>query len=173
MITDASIEDATARLALLSDKQRQVLDRLLMHQTSKEIARDLGISPHTVEQRIRLAKEKLGVDRRSDLATEYRRLCSVCDKIAYEESRIDTLAIPLPLTAGPVERTDLIKTAEQMSQPVLGNGSEKEVTLVPAIFQGRTGVLMKVGAVVAIAAATIIVGIGSLAILEQLSRLLS
>jgi DNA-binding CsgD family transcriptional regulator len=173
MTTDVDVKDSRARLDRLSEKQKQVLDRLLLHQTSKEIARALDISPHTVEQRIRLAKEKLGVGRRSDLATEYRRLREVCDKIAYEDLRIDAPALPLPLSVGPVERTDLIEPLEQISHPVQTVEREKDVTLVPLIFQGRTGVLVKVGVIVAIAAATIIVAIGSMAMLEQLSRLLS
>ena len=36
-------------LAGLTAKQREVLDLLIEHKTSKEIARELGISPHTVD----------------------------------------------------------------------------------------------------------------------------
>jgi len=38
------------------------------HHSSKEIAVRLGISPHTVDQRIRGALEKLGVERRGEAA---------------------------------------------------------------------------------------------------------
>lgn len=33
----------------LTAKQREVLDLLIEHKTSKEISRQLGISPHTVD----------------------------------------------------------------------------------------------------------------------------
>jgi DNA-binding CsgD family transcriptional regulator len=47
------------------------IDCLLLvdrHHSSKEIAVRLGISPHTVDQRIRGALEKLGVERRGEAA---------------------------------------------------------------------------------------------------------
>ncbi len=47
------------------------LDCLLLvdqHLSSKEIAVELGISPHTVDQRIRIALQTLGVERRSQAA---------------------------------------------------------------------------------------------------------
>jgi len=47
------------------------IDCLLLvdrHHSSKEIAAKLGISPHTVDQRIRGALEKLGVERRGEAA---------------------------------------------------------------------------------------------------------
>ena len=61
-------------LSGLTEKQRQVLDLLIDHKTSKEIARELRISPHTVDQRIQFAKDKLGARSRSDVAVIYRRL---------------------------------------------------------------------------------------------------
>lgn len=172
-MNNADAQESVSRLNQLSDKQREVLDRLILHQTSKEIARELGISHHTVEQRIRLSKEKLGIARRSDLATEYRRLLTVCDKIAYKQFAIDPVALPLPKISGPVERTDPTIEANLQNTADREEKSEKDVTLVPTIFQGRNGTLLKLGMIVAIAAATIIVAIGSLSMLELLSRLLS
>jgi len=61
-------------LPSLTDKQRAVLDLLIEHKTSKEISRELGISPHTVDQRIMLARAKLGVVTRIEVAQAYRRL---------------------------------------------------------------------------------------------------
>ena len=75
-------------LAGLTAKQREVLDLLIEHKTSKEIARQLGISPHTVDQRIQFAKEKLGASSRSEVAQLYRRLIEICGQLTYQESRI-------------------------------------------------------------------------------------
>ena len=55
-------------VARLSQGQIECLLLVDRHYSSKEIAAQLGISPHTVDQRIRGALEKLGVERRGDAA---------------------------------------------------------------------------------------------------------
>ena len=57
-----------SRVARLSQGQIDCLLLVDKHHSSKEIAARLGISPHTVDQRIRGALEKLGVDRRGEAA---------------------------------------------------------------------------------------------------------
>ena len=57
-----------APLTQLSDGQIECLLLVDRHHNSKEIAARLGISPHTVDQRIRRALEKLGVERRGEAA---------------------------------------------------------------------------------------------------------
>lgn len=52
----------------LSDGQRECLRRVFDHKTSKTIARELGISPHTVDQRIKVAMRVLDVDSRVEAA---------------------------------------------------------------------------------------------------------
>jgi DNA-binding CsgD family transcriptional regulator len=60
--------DSAAALARLSPGQLECLLLVDQHLNSKEIAARLGISPHTVDQRIRGALEKLGVERRGEAA---------------------------------------------------------------------------------------------------------
>lgn len=55
----------------LSPKHRDVLDRVAQHRTTKEIARELQISPHTVEQRIQAIRGKFGEVSRRDLGRIY------------------------------------------------------------------------------------------------------
>ncbi|HEU4957488.1 MAG TPA: helix-turn-helix transcriptional regulator, partial [Sphingomicrobium sp.] len=55
-------------VARLTEGQVECLLLVDRHYNSKEIASKLGISPHTVDQRIRGALEKLGVERRGDAA---------------------------------------------------------------------------------------------------------
>lgn len=57
-----------AAVAKLTEAQRDCLRRVLRHQTSKDIARDLGVSPHTVDQRLRVAARTLGVATRVEAA---------------------------------------------------------------------------------------------------------
>ena len=56
------------RVAKLSKGQLDCLRLVNEHLSSKEIASALGISPHTVDQRIRGALQILGVERRSQAA---------------------------------------------------------------------------------------------------------
>jgi hypothetical protein len=65
------------------------LDLLIQHKTSKEISRLLGISPHTVDQRILLARGKLGVATRNEVAQAYRRLKTIYEQPVYDFSHID------------------------------------------------------------------------------------
>ena len=57
-----------AAIARLTPGQIDCLLLVDRHHSSKEIAAQLGISPHTVDQRIRGALEKLGVERRGEAA---------------------------------------------------------------------------------------------------------
>lgn len=56
----------------LTAKQHEAVNLLIQHMTSKEISRILGISPHTVDQRIEAAKKKFGAETRGQLAQAYR-----------------------------------------------------------------------------------------------------
>jgi DNA-binding CsgD family transcriptional regulator len=58
----------TARVAKLTQGQLDCLLLVDQHLSSKEIAAELKISPHTVDQRIRVALQSLGVDRRTHAA---------------------------------------------------------------------------------------------------------
>jgi DNA-binding CsgD family transcriptional regulator len=71
------------RIARLSEGQRACLRMVLLHMSSKEIARDLGISRHTVDQRLRLAMRTLQVESRIDAA---RALAAHKGADAYQPS---------------------------------------------------------------------------------------
>lgn len=56
------IDEATcAALARLTENEKECLHRRLRHQTAKEMALDLEISPHAVEKRLKMARAKLGL----------------------------------------------------------------------------------------------------------------
>jgi DNA-binding CsgD family transcriptional regulator len=61
-------EEIKQRVARLTPGQLDCLRLVHEHLLSKEIATELGISPHTVDQRIRQALAILGVDRRAQAA---------------------------------------------------------------------------------------------------------
>lgn len=60
--------EMTARMARLTAGQLDCLRLVDRHLSSKEIAAELKISPHTVDQRVRQALATLGVERRSQAA---------------------------------------------------------------------------------------------------------
>ena len=61
-------ESVHDRVARLTPGQLICLDLVNQHMSSKEIAVELGISSHTVDQRLRQALRTLGVERRSEAA---------------------------------------------------------------------------------------------------------
>ena len=61
-------QDAATLVAQLSEGQLEVLLMVADHMNSKEIAAELDISPHTVDQRVRHALQTLGVARRQEAA---------------------------------------------------------------------------------------------------------
>lgn len=67
MLTEEDAELAM-RLKQLSAGQKICLSLVAQHFSSKEIALELGVSPHTVDQRIRAALRKLRVAHRRDAA---------------------------------------------------------------------------------------------------------
>ncbi len=72
------------RVARLSDGQRQCLALVDQHLSSKEIALKLGISPHTVDQRVRLALHLLGVEKRGEAARLVAAAMQSSDDPAYQ-----------------------------------------------------------------------------------------
>ena len=61
-------DEIAQRVARLTAGQLDCLLLVDQHLNSKEIAAELGISPHTVDQRIRQALQILGVERRAQAA---------------------------------------------------------------------------------------------------------
>jgi DNA-binding CsgD family transcriptional regulator len=81
-----------ARIARLTSGQLDCLWLVAQHLNSKEIAAKLGISPHTVDQRIRQALHILAVERRAQAARiveqyhdEYQRLIHQSPYIPADE----------------------------------------------------------------------------------------
>lgn len=85
-----------SRVARLSPGQIECLLLVDRHHSSKEIATHLGISPHTVDQRIRGALEKLGVERRGEaarmVAAELSPEDSTYQRLIHQSPYIDATA---------------------------------------------------------------------------------
>jgi DNA-binding CsgD family transcriptional regulator len=166
-------EAGTGGIAGLTDKQREVLDLLIEHKTSKEIARLLGISPHTVDQRIFFAKEKLGAASRNEAAAAYRRLVAISGRMTYQNSRIARPAATSESNPGLLAGQVLTLGREELSQPESSGLPELDFRVVPEWFDGRYGTLVRLSAIIMIAAILVIFVLGGLAIFSTLSELMA
>lgn len=173
----------------LTAKQREVLDLLIQHKTSKEISRELGISPHTVDQRIMLARGKLNVASRNEVAQAYRRLLDIYEQPVYElshlgfpplpgsEMRQENVVASLPATATDahfepeVERTPKAFETMNVAAPV---GMEEGIYhhVLPEVFDGPNGTWMRLGYMAAITVFLILIVLGGLSMFAQLSTML-
>jgi DNA-binding CsgD family transcriptional regulator len=152
--------DEARLLASLTEKQREVLDLLLEHKTSKEIARVLAISPHTVDQRIQFSKDKLGAATRNEAAAAYRRLRETYGQMTYGDLRIARYA------AAPHG------ASRSIDRPVEPQGADAGRSVVQGWFDGRHGTLLRLVAIVGIAVLLMILVLGSLTMLSRLSEML-
>ena len=160
-------------LAGLTAKQREVLDLLIEHKTSKEIARALGISPHTVDQRIQFAKEKLGAGSRSEVALLYRRLIEICGQLTYQDSRIAASAEVTDNGSGTQAGPLSALRRRERTYPDQPRETEADYPVVPELFEGRYGTLIRLGAIIAIAVFLVILVLGGMAIISQLSEMMA
>lgn len=105
-----SDERTTAALARLTDSEKECLRRRLLPQTAKEMALDLGVSPHAVEKRLKMARAKLGVS--SSLAAArllagvegYQMLVPHASDLSGDDERGETEGAAAP-HVGPGART--------------------------------------------------------------------
>lgn len=157
----------------------------------------LGISPHTVDQRIMLARGKLHVATRNEVAQAYRRLLAETGKIigpeiyhrsiygspdiaAYDQTLHDDWQevadeaasgkiAESPERVGP-EKVGTTPFAMAQVQP--SDPSRSYYHVLPEAFDGRVGTLMRLGAIAMITVFLTLVILGGLAIYSELSHML-
>jgi DNA-binding CsgD family transcriptional regulator len=139
-------------MLLLTKKQIETLELLVKHKTSKEISRELGISPHTVDQRIESAKRRFGVTSRSQLAQAYLDQKRLCHPLTYEESHI--ARAPLSIQSIQRDKGDapvMFVTQVDREESHLITTSPR-ARIVPALFEGPKGTLHRILAIMGSAA---------------------
>ena len=158
-------------LAGLTDKQREVLDLLIEHKTSKEISRLLGISPHTVDQRINGARARLGGLGRGQVASEYRRLRELWDSPVYQFSYMAPDAYLVDSRSG----SDVAESAgDCLSAATMEPAKAPEVAdhrVGPALFEGPWGTWARLGAIIVLALLMILTVLGGISIFLTVSQL--
>lgn len=85
-------EEMIERVAKLSRGQLDCLSLVDQHLSSKEIAAELNISPHTVDQRIRFALQTLGVERRAQAARLVARYAEPYQRLIHQSPHIEVRA---------------------------------------------------------------------------------
>jgi DNA-binding CsgD family transcriptional regulator len=81
--------EAADRVAKLTEGQLDCLRLVAEHLSSKEIAAELGISPHTVDQRIRQSLQTLGVARRSQAARLVAQAAEPYQRLIHQSPYIE------------------------------------------------------------------------------------
>lgn len=161
--------DDKQRWTRLTEKQRACLDLLLEHKTSKEIARLLDISKHTVDQRLKAARDALGASDRNDTAFIYGRLKATYDRMTY-----DTVEVP---SAPRLVRSDFsngspsnlmeLHDSSLLSDEQSSDGSPfRDLLRRDYSSQSRIWIMM------ALLAFTVLILLGGLAIAQALNQLL-
>ena len=82
-------DDVGQRISRLSKGQLDCLRLVDQHLSSKEIAAELGISSHTVDQRVRGALQILGVERRSQAARLIAQHCGPYQRLIHQPPHIE------------------------------------------------------------------------------------
>jgi len=109
MYTDLDPHQAIAGLTV---KQSEVMDLLLLHNTTKQIARHLGISPSTVDQRIMAVRDKWGTIDRNETARLYGHFLEMCGKSPCGFSQVEPLPPAQPEDYGDLPRSPEFEIAD-------------------------------------------------------------
>jgi DNA-binding CsgD family transcriptional regulator len=122
------------RVARLNEGQREVLRRVNRHMETKEIARELGISPDGENQRVKAAMRILGVNRRRDAALLLAEAegADLYQPLVYPPR--DIVPGPDPVTFGPST-----ESGREQVPPSIGVMREEQAAfqVVPQLRPGR------------------------------------
>lgn len=158
--------------AQLTAKQREAVNLLIQHKTSKEISKLLGVSPHTVDQRIEAAKRKFGVASRGELAQAFRSCLPMGEQLTYEDSHMSDLALPEDSSV-----SDEPDNLDGPHDPKWFGQYEQAQTLesyhvLPELFSGPTGALYRLLAIVAIAMLLVVTVLAGISIYVAMTEIL-
>jgi DNA-binding CsgD family transcriptional regulator len=156
-----------------TDKQHQTLSLLVRHMTSKEISRKLGISRHTVDQRIDAAKRKLGVATRGELAQAYLRLRQVSEQMTYEESLIVIPGKnPEQLTSDEPGDGSMLVDPDWLEEATLDE-RHRPYLVGPELLNGDSATIYRIAAIIGIAVLLIVAVLGGITMFVEISRILA
>lgn len=149
------------RIARLTAGQRACLRLVHERLTSKDIARELAISPHTVDQRLRQAIEILGVTSRVEAARAFAAQESdTYQSLIYQAPYIADDAGPAPPPLSDTgDRWREAATVQEMQAPYLAFASSQPTSFIPPLPVRRgtrndLTIMQRLGWTVAVAVGT-------------------
>jgi DNA-binding CsgD family transcriptional regulator len=161
-------------LSKLSEGQRRCLRLVLAHKSSKDIARELNISSHTVDQRLKLAMKILGASSRVGAAQRHAQLEAQYQPLIYQSPDIVRAAASATNGASADAGVRADAVAEQRAVFEL-DASPSRALQAPVPIKGRSpselGTWQRIGWIVVIMLAIALVFGVFVAGLEGLSRL--
>jgi DNA-binding CsgD family transcriptional regulator len=168
---------APSPLEDLTVKQREVLDLLILHKTSKEISRSLGISPHTVDQRINLARGKLRLSSRNQVAQEYRRLVQTYEQTVYQKSDVAASAIPFDQSVRDKLGSHLVQSQAGLALPGRTTLFKEwegaaDYRVCPELLDGQWGTYARLGIIAGLALLFAVVILGGLSLFTVASQIM-
>lgn len=158
----------------LTDKQRACLDLLVEGHSSKEIARLLGISKWTADQRITAARIVLDAADRRAAARAYARLKRIYDQVAYNPMEVPPAPALMPSDFPDGDPTPVLKLYESGTYDFSAKVGPREF-LPPFRYRWRHdhSIQARILIMVGILAALVIIVFLGLGIAESLTRLVS
>lgn len=188
--TPSKCEDLRLLIERLTAAQLDVLKLVALRRTSKEIARELGISPVTVDQRIKRAQAILGAASRSEAARMLIAARGAPDptapasygKTIYDSSGLSESNLTRELDASfgewnPVNDSDAMsmrQTQAAYSADVAGGANERPWSLVLEDIRrsGKLSHATKTAIIAAITIFTVIVFAMLISLAEGISRII-
>jgi len=163
--------ESVAILDQLTDKEREVLDLVAQRHTTKEIARQLGLSINAVDLRISKAREKLGAGDRNEAIRIYAHLLDDWGKTTGGSSPVSRL-FPPPLATPPEQPGPrfTLRDAASFSLPAPWEVDRPEK--LPEVLDRRFGRLWRVIAIPVGALCMALLALAMIAIAETLGMLI-
>lgn len=156
-------------------RQRAVLDLVLEHRTSKEIARELDIAPNTVDQRLNAVRDKLNARDRSETARIYGHLLSICGESTYGSSVLAShSALPLSQSQeAEISPVFMLNDAAELQPGVMQLEEWEQLGKTRDLgVMASESKLWRLGMIVAIAAGFVVVVATILSVMNALNALL-
>ena len=154
----------------LTEKQTEVLELLVQHNTTKQIARQLGISPSTVDQRILAVRDKWGTIDRNETARYYAHFLEMCGKSPCGFSQVELASRGEHEPHRELPRSPIFEVADVHAS---GPWFETETRgWVLEAFDARFGKFGRIVAIVVLAMAIAVTVVASLAMAQALGKYL-
>lgn len=162
-------------LSKLSEGQRQCLRLVLAHKSSKDIARALGISSHTVDQRLKVAMKTLGASTRVEAAQRHAELEAQYQPLVYQSPDIARTGAPPTIGASADAPGALADAVAEQRAVYQVDAPLSRALQAPVPIKGRSpselGTWQRIGWIVVIMLAIALIFGVFVAGLEGLSRL--